>query len=153
MIDLAIKHLIKEEGLRLHPYQDHLGYWTIGVGHLIDCRKGGFLPPGINCFPISEQLARQILVDDIHKVHTPLSMELSFWNDLSDVRKVCLISMAFQMGFVGLMGFRNMLADMEAGQWGSAANEALNSDWANQTSSRAKRIALAIKSGDENFLL
>lgn len=23
-----------------HAYQDHLGYWTIGVGRLIDKRKG-----------------------------------------------------------------------------------------------------------------
>ena len=28
--------IIKEEGgLILKPYQDHLGYWTIGAGHLI----------------------------------------------------------------------------------------------------------------------
>jgi GH24 family phage-related lysozyme (muramidase) len=28
--------IIREEGgLILKPYQDHLGYWTIGAGHLI----------------------------------------------------------------------------------------------------------------------
>ena len=27
--------LENEEGRVRHAYQDHLGYWTIGVGHLI----------------------------------------------------------------------------------------------------------------------
>lgn len=34
-----------DEGRVPHAYQDHLGYWTIGVGHLIDKRKGGGLTP------------------------------------------------------------------------------------------------------------
>lgn len=33
--------LTSDEGRVPHAYQDHLGYWTIGVGHLIDRRKGG----------------------------------------------------------------------------------------------------------------
>jgi len=32
-----------EEGERASAYQDSLGYWTIGVGRLIDARKGGRL--------------------------------------------------------------------------------------------------------------
>lgn len=27
-----------DEGRVPHAYQDHLGYWTIGVGHLVDKR-------------------------------------------------------------------------------------------------------------------
>ena len=34
-----------EEGRKRSAYQDHLGYWTIGVGRLIDRRKGGGLSP------------------------------------------------------------------------------------------------------------
>ena len=37
--------LRREEGSRPHAYQDHLGFWTIGVGRLIDVRKGGGLSP------------------------------------------------------------------------------------------------------------
>lgn len=36
--------LSKEEGRRNKTYKDHLGYETIGVGHLIDKRKEGSLP-------------------------------------------------------------------------------------------------------------
>ena len=35
--------LRRDEGRVRHAYQDHLGYWTIGVGRLIDQRKGGGL--------------------------------------------------------------------------------------------------------------
>ena len=33
--------LIAEEGEKLSAYQDSMGFWTIGVGRLIDARKGG----------------------------------------------------------------------------------------------------------------
>src|SRR3546814_8754747 len=35
--------IYREEGRIPHAYQDSLGYWTIGVGRLIDKRKGGRL--------------------------------------------------------------------------------------------------------------
>jgi lysozyme len=31
--------LTRDEGRVRHAYQDHLGFWTIGVGRLIDQRK------------------------------------------------------------------------------------------------------------------
>ena len=153
MIDLAIKHLIKEEGLRLEPYKDHLGFWTVGVGHLIDCRKGGSIPPGVHCFPITEALTRQILVDDIHKPHTDLATTLPYWYQLSKVRQVCLISMAFQMGFKGLMGFKNTLKMIEEGNYEGAATNMLRSKWARQTPGRANRIAEAMATNEERHLV
>ena len=153
MIDLAIRHLIKEEGLKLHPYQCPAGYWTIGVGHLIDCRKGGRLPLGIHCFPISEQQARQTLTDDIHKVHTDLVMNLSYWDSLSKVRQVCLISMAFQMGTNGLLKFKKTLHYIEKGFYDAAAMAMLNSLWAEQTHNRAARIAGAMRTDLEGWLV
>lgn len=32
--------LFDDEGYRKSAYQDHLGFWTIGIGTLIDERKG-----------------------------------------------------------------------------------------------------------------
>ena len=153
MIDLAIKHLIKEEDLKLIPYTCSGGWWTIGVGHLIDSRKGGRLPPGVHSFPISEQQARQILGDDIHKVHTDLVMNLSYWSSLSKVRQVCLISMAFQMGVEGLMDFKNTLKMVEEGNYVGAATNMLRSKWSRQTSERANRIANAMATDREGYLV
>ena len=38
--DKLIEELRADEGEKLVAYRDHLGYWTIGVGHLIDPAKG-----------------------------------------------------------------------------------------------------------------
>jgi lysozyme len=40
-----IRQLKGDEGVVSHAYPDHLGYLTIGVGRLIDKRKGGGLRP------------------------------------------------------------------------------------------------------------
>jgi lysozyme len=45
MREHLIAHLRREEGEVLHVYKDHLGYLTIGVGRLIDKRKGGCISP------------------------------------------------------------------------------------------------------------
>lgn len=44
--DRAIKMLRHHEGVRFKPYQDAIGLWTVGVGHLIG--DGKTLPDGWN---------------------------------------------------------------------------------------------------------
>ena len=39
--NLIEKLLLQEEGFRRSAYTDHLGFWTIGIGKLIDAKKGG----------------------------------------------------------------------------------------------------------------
>lgn len=41
------KQLIRDEGNVPYAYSDSLGYLTIGVGFLIDKRKGGRLPEAV----------------------------------------------------------------------------------------------------------
>ena len=44
------KQLIRDEGDVPYAYQTALGYLTIGVGFLIDKRKGGRLPDAVRDF-------------------------------------------------------------------------------------------------------
>ena len=39
--DKIEKDLTIDEGRVSHVYKDSLGYYTIGIGHLVDQRKGG----------------------------------------------------------------------------------------------------------------
>ena len=41
MIEKLTAQLRRDEGTKATAYQDHLGFWTIGVGRLIDSRKPG----------------------------------------------------------------------------------------------------------------
>jgi lysozyme len=132
------EELIFDEGIVLHEYKDHLGYSTIGIGRLIDERKGG---------GITEEEAMYLLENDIGRKQAQLRENLPFWNKLSDNRQRALMNMAFQLGVNGLLKFRQMLWAIENGKWDLAHAEALDSSWANQTPVRARRVAEMIKYG------
>lgn len=128
--------LVKEEGLRLHAYQDTEGFWTIGVGRLIDKRRGG---------GISEAEAMAMLDSDIHSVAVALHHQLPWFQSAPDHIKHALVLMGFQMGIAGLLKFRRTLSLIERGDYHAAARAALKSKWAKQTPARAKRVAALIK--------
>jgi GH24 family phage-related lysozyme (muramidase) len=81
--------LIRHEGSVPHAYQDSLGLWTIGVGHLIDQKKGGALPQ-----PIIDQL----LDYDIDAHTRALFSDLPWVAQLDAVRQAVLIDMHFNLG-------------------------------------------------------
>jgi lysozyme len=142
MIDNLIRQLVIEEGEVLHAYQDHLGFWTIGVGRLIDRRKGGGL---------TKEESRYLLTNDINKFTNQVRLALPWFDSLDDARKAVLIGMAFQMGLAGLLGFKNTLASIQAGKYEDAAKSMLRSAWARQTPERAKRMALQMQTGQWQF--
>lgn len=130
--------LRQEEGSIPYAYQDHLGYWTIGVGRLIDKRKGGGLSP---------DEVDYLLANDIVRKSTEVFAALPWARELNEPRQAVLIGMAFQMGTAGLLGFKNTLAHVKAGRWTHAASGMLASRWAEQTPGRAARMARQMETG------
>lgn len=130
--------LKRDEGEILHAYQDHLGYWTIGVGILIDRRKGGGLRPEESEFIFNNRLKI---------VKAELSRKLPFFSKLSEARQGVLLNMAYQMGVQGLLGFKNTLKTIERGEYTKAGQEMLQSLWARQTPERAKRLSVQMTTG------
>ena len=138
-LDDLIKQLIADEGEELSAYQDSLGYWTIGVGHLIDKRKGG---------QISSEVSRFLLRDDIHLKSVELIRELPWTTSLDDTRFGALVNLAFNMGVEELLTFKKFLGFMLFKQYKQAADELLNSLYAKQLPGRSKRVAKQIETGD-----
>lgn len=132
------KQLRRDEGEVLHVYNDSLGYATIGVGRLIDKRKGGGITPEESAY---------LLSNDIDKREAELLRRAPWMANLDPVRFGALLNMAFQMGVDGLLGFKNTLAMVRAGDYDSAAAGMLESTWAKQTPERAKRISDQMKTG------
>ncbi len=126
------EQLRRDEGTESCAYQDSLGYWTIGVGRLIDARKGGGL---------SNEEIDYLLDNDIKAKTHEVLRALPWAARLSEARQAVLVNMAFQMGTKGLLAFRRALGSVEDGQYGDAAVEMLNSTWAKQTPARAMRLA------------
>jgi len=136
------KQLRLDEGEVLSAYQDHLGYWTIGVGRLIDSRRGG---------GISKEESTYLLTNDINNRIKDISAALPWFEALDDARKGVLINMAFQLGVAGLLQFKTMLAYVEAGKYSEASDSMYQSLWAKQTPQRCNRMAEQMRSGKWQF--
>src|SRR5690606_31130796 len=86
------QQLRDEEGEKLYAYQDHLGYWTIGVGILIDKRKGGGLRKEESDFILRNRIRLQTA--EVEKA-------LPWSKDLDEPRKDVSVGMAIRMDLVG----------------------------------------------------
>lgn len=136
---MNVRDLISlHEGRVAHAYKDSLGYLTIGVGHLIDQRKGGKLP---------EHIIDALLDHDIHEHANELFATLPWVRDLDPVRQAVLIDMYFNMRR-GLLGFKVTLEHFKASNFAAAADEMLKSTWAKQVGSRALRLAQMTRTGE-----
>jgi lysozyme len=134
-----LEQLTRDEDEILHAYPDSQGYWTIGIGRLIDKRKGG---------GISHDEALYLLKNDIDKATEQLAENLPWTASLDDARHGALVNMSFNMGIHGLMGFKNTLAMIQAGDYANAAANMLQSKWAEQVGPRAHRLAKQMETGE-----
>jgi lysozyme len=137
-MNLALQ-LEREEGRRRAAYKDHLGYLTIGIGRLIDERKGGGL---------RDSEIDLLLANDIDEKTSEVRASLPWIDTLDEPRRAVLLGMAFQMGTAGLLGFRNTLAMVQRHDYAGAARGMLNSLWATQTPARAHRMARQLETGE-----
>lgn len=146
-----VDELRGDEGEKLRSYKDSLGYWTIGVGHLIDPAKGADPAPfGTDLRggkAISQEQSDMLLRQDISAKAAEMDKAIPWWCNLSDNRQRVLMNMAFQMGVSGLLAFKNTLEYLRQGDYRSAAAGMLGSKWALQTPNRAKRLADRMEAG------
>lgn len=128
------EQLILHEGLRLKPYRCTAGKLTIGVGRNLD-GKG-----------ISKEEALFLLRNDIVTVTTQLQ-KYDWYINADPIRRKVLIDMAYNLGITGLLQFRRMIAALERGDYENAADQMLDSRWAEQVGYRAVRLAEMMRSG------
>ena len=124
------------EGYRRHAYHCSLDHLTIGYGTMIE--EGGHGVP--------EYIAELLLRDYLQTIETRLKAH-DWYSALDTARQHCILEMAYQMGVEGVLGFRNMIAALERGDYAEAANQALDSLWAKQTPNRARDVAERLAAG------
>lgn len=138
MVDNLRDQLIRDEGDVPYAYQDSLGYWTIGVGFLIDRRKGGRLPDAVRDFWLDYEITEK---------RKDLERRIPWITALDQTRQDCLLNMAFNLGVEGLLSFKNTLSLVQSGQYEKASVEMLKSRWATQVGNRAKRLSEQMRTG------
>lgn len=133
--DLARAQLKVDEGMRLKPYRDTVGKWTVGVGRNLD-------DVGLSVAEVDVLLDNDIAVAEA----TAKTLFPSF-DSLSDARKAVLVNLAFNVGQARLSGFVKLRKAVERGDYEAASREMLDSQWARQVGQRAVRLAAQMRQG------
>ena len=135
MVTKALIESIKlGEGKRLKPYRCTAGKLSIGYGRNLDD------------VGITDEEAEYLLMHDIERAEKDTE-KLQCYKKLNQTRKDVLIEMVFNMGLPRVLGFKKMLAALDAGDYSEAANQALDSKWAIDVGERAKRLAYFMRVG------
>ena len=133
------EELIADEGCVLKVYKDHLGYETVGVGHLLletDEEYGR----GVG-FPITQTRADELLFYDLNNVLKECEEHFhQNWTHWPEEVKLIIANMAFNLGLTRLVKFQKMFAALNEGDYKQASIEGLDSKWAKQVYNRAKRL-------------
>ena len=135
-----------DEGVEYELYNDHLGYPTFGVGHLVlesDPEYGK--PVGT---PVTEQRVAECFESDLN---TAISECYALYGQgtfdgLPDEVQGILVNMMFNMGRPRLSKFKNMNAAVLEGDWKKAAVEGRDSLWHRQVTNRAERLMVRLES-------
>lgn len=128
----------QDEGFRCRPYIDSEGLLTIGIGFCLDRAP---IPE-----PVAMYWCAHILENLLHRLSVNPSVGQTF-NTLDQPRQWAIANMSYQMGVSGVCGFLNMWGALDNGEFARAEKEALDSVWAHQTPSRARRVARVIRTG------
>lgn len=133
--------LERDEGFVSSAYTDSLGYWTIGIGRMIDRRMGG---------GITKEEAYMLLGNDLKRVMADLEA-VPAWQVVKNdpVRSRVLVNMCFNLGIKKLLVFKNTLRAIELKDFRSAAAGMRKSLWAEQVGARAARLAKMMETGQE----
>jgi lysozyme len=148
-----VDDLKRDEGFRANPYLCSLGALTIGYGRNIEANPltgaewRALWDSGDIAVSLSEEGAEKLLRSAIADCEIRCATTFRWWSSLDRPRQEVLINMAFNLGMTRLLGFRNMLAALGAGDYGIAADELLDSRYARQVGQRAQRLAIQLRTG------
>lgn len=114
-LDLAAILARRFEGLRLTPYRDPVGFWTVGYGHLVTRDKLAPEPP-----PIDEAEAERLLFDDLAAAAAAVARLCPV--PLLETQRGALIDFAFNCG-AGNLQASTLRRRVNAGDHAAAARE------------------------------
>ena len=142
--EAVFEQLKIDEGVEYEIYLDHLGYPTVGVGHLIleeDYEYGKEVGTMISVERCEELFS--------HDLDTSISECTALYGDgfgdLPDEVQQILVNMMFNMGRTRLSKFKNFNAAIAEGDWKTAAVEGRDSLWHRQVTNRAERLMLRME--------
>ena len=137
-IEQLRKELEVDEGVKYEIYNDHLGYPTFGIGHLVrdnDPENGE--PVGTL---ISEDRVIEAFNEDVETVLNDCAILYDDFDDLPEEAQLIIANMMFNLGRPRLSKFKGMKSGVDSRDWNKAADEMIDSAWYQQVPNRAGRL-------------
>lgn len=132
-----------DEGVKYEIYNDHLGYATFGIGHLVVAGDEEYGKPVGT--PVSEERVNAVFDSDVEKYISETKKVFPNLDDLPEEAQQVLVNMCFNMGAPRLGQFKKFIAAVESHNWDTASVEMMDSRWAKQVGARAERLRDRIK--------
>lgn len=142
-IEQLRKELEVDEGVKYEIYNDHLGYPTFGIGHLVrdnDPESGE--PVGT---PVTEDRVIEAFNQDVETVLSDCNILYDDFGDLPEEAQLIIANMMFNLGRPRLTKFKGMKAGVDSRDWKKAADEMVDSAWYRQVPNRAGRLVSRMK--------
>ena len=137
--------LIQDEGVKHEIYLDHLGNPTFGIGHLVTKDDPEYGKPVGT--PVSKERVAEVFDRDMDNTLKDARRLTDLDRHPLDAQLV-VASMVFQMGASRTSKFKRFLSNLDNSNYEEAAEEMLDSRWAQQTPSRVERLAQRMRSVD-----
>ena len=137
-IEQLRKELELDEGVKYEIYNDHLGYATFGIGHLVidsDPEHGQEIGTAV-----SEDRVIEAFNSDVQTVLADCEQLYYGFNVLPEEVQLIIANMMFNMGRPRLSKFKGMKAGVDSQDWNKAADEMIDSAWYRQVPNRAGRL-------------
>ena len=138
-IPLLREQLKIDEGVEYRVYNDHLGYKTFGIGHLITAKDEEY--GAIIGTIVSQTRVNEVFDNDVNIYIKEAKSVFINLEKLPDEAQQIIVNMCFNMGAPRLKKFKKFILAIDNQDYITAANEMLNSKWANQVGERANRLA------------
>ena len=143
-IEQLREELERDEGIIYKIYNDHLGYATFGIGHLVlesDPEYGAPLGTAV-----SEERCYEVFEQDVQTVLSDCEKLYEDFYDLPEDAQLIIANMMFNMGLTRLSKFKGMKRGVDARDWETAADEMVDSRWYTKVQRRADRLVVRMRS-------
>ena len=142
-IEQLRKELEVDEGVKYEIYNDHLGYPTFGIGHLVrdtDPEAGAAVGT-----PVTEDRVIEAFNEDVETVLSDCAILYDDFDDLPEEAQLIIANMMFNLGRPRLSKFKGMKSGVDSRDWNKAADEMIDSAWYRQVPNRAGRLVTRMK--------
>lgn len=119
--------LARFEGVRLTPYREKNGDWSVGIGHNLTAHRQPVKPR------YTQDGIRDFFDRDLAAALRAARVLVKGFDDLPNPAKEVVVHLIFQCGPTGFARFKALRLALSKGAWNAAATELWDSKWFRQT--------------------